>query len=103
MSTERTCVIQVDYIGVIHHVLKNTEEQYSVPLGSTVKDLLQRLVERHGEELAGCILRSDGQLSPLVEVFLNNEDIGRLQGLNTPLTGEDQVSILVGLFPMKGG
>jgi molybdopterin converting factor small subunit len=103
MSTERACVVNVDYIGVIHHVLESTEEQYSLSLGSTIKDLLQRLVERHGEEFAGCILRSDGQLLSTVKVFLNSKDISRLQGLDTPITGETEISVLVGLIPIQGG
>ena len=103
MDTETAYVVKVDYVGVIHHVLENTQEKYSLPPGSTVKALLHMLVERHGKEVADCILSSNGQLNSMVKVFLNNDDISRLQGLDTPITGESQVFILVGLIPVQGG
>lgn len=37
MSTERACVVKVDYIGVIHHVLESTEEECIVPFGLNSK------------------------------------------------------------------
>ena len=103
MSTETACVVKVDYIGVIHHVLESTEEECIVPVGSTIKGLLQRLVKRHGQDFAACLFTPDGQLNHTVKVFLNNKDINRLQGLDTPITGKTQVYIVVGLMLIQGG
>ncbi len=103
VSTERKYVINVEYLGLIRNVLNCSEEQYSMPLGSTVKALLQRLVERHGEQVGLCILTSEGQLRPMTEIYLDGSEISTRQGLDTPITGEGRVSVVIGVQPFPGG
>lgn len=61
--------------------------------GETVADLLEALVERH-PELKKHLIGDDGQLRPFVNLFLEEENVNQLQGLETPLAEEDTVLII---------
>jgi sulfur-carrier protein len=61
--------------------------------GSTVGEVLEALYGRHGElreRLAG----DDGELRRFVNVYLRGEDIRFLDGLATPVSDGDEVTIL---------
>ena len=61
--------------------------------GETVADLIDALVERH-PELKKHLIASDGQLRPFVNIFLREDNINQLQGLETALAEEDTVLII---------
>ena len=54
--------------------------------GATVGEVLRELAERH-EKLHGRLFDEQGELNRFVNVFLNDEDIRFLQGLDTPAEG----------------
>jgi molybdopterin converting factor small subunit len=61
--------------------------------GGTVGDVLQQLASRHpdtGTQLFG----DDGQLNRFVNVYLNDEDVRVLDGLDTAVEPEDTLVIL---------
>lgn len=61
--------------------------------GNTVAELLANLEASYpgiGERL----LDGDGQVKRFINIFVNSDEIRTLQGLNTPLTAKDQVSIV---------
>jgi MoaD family protein len=61
--------------------------------GATVGEVLESLYAEHGElreRLAG----DDGELRRFVNVYLKGEDIRFLDGLATPVTDGDEVTIL---------
>jgi molybdopterin synthase sulfur carrier subunit len=61
--------------------------------GETVGAVLASLVKRF-PGLRDQLLGSDGELNRFVNVYLNDEDVRYLQGLATPLAGNDNVVIL---------
>ncbi len=67
--------------------------------GSTLRDLLSDLSERF-PTLGRQVLENGSDLAPFVNVYVNNEDIRTLEGLDTPL-GENSTVIL--LPAMAGG
>ena len=67
--------------------------------GSTLRDLLSDLSERF-PTLGRQVLENGSELAPFVNVYVNNEDIRTLEGLDTPL-GENSTVIL--LPAMAGG
>jgi cysteine synthase/molybdopterin converting factor small subunit len=67
--------------------------------GSTLRDLLSDLSERF-PTLGRQVLENGSELAPFVNVYVNNEDIRTLEGLDTPL-GENTTVIL--LPAMAGG
>jgi molybdopterin synthase sulfur carrier subunit len=61
--------------------------------GSTVGEVLEGLYSQHGElreRLAG----DDGELRRFVNVYVKGEDIRFLDGLATPVSDGDEVTIL---------
>jgi cysteine synthase B len=67
--------------------------------GSTLRDLLSDLAERF-PSLGRQVLGDDTELAPFVNVYVDNEDVRTLEGLDTPLR-EDATVIL--LPAMAGG
>ena len=61
--------------------------------GATVGEVLERLYQQHGE-LRARIAGEDGELRRFVNVYLRGEDIRFLEGLATPVTDGDEVTIL---------
>jgi MoaD family protein len=60
--------------------------------GSTLGELITDLEARHGGLQAR--LLDDGKLRRFVNVYLNDEDVRFLDGLDTPLKDGDAVTIL---------
>jgi len=59
----------------------------------SVKDMIEELGKRYGEEFKNRLLE-DGQLRRFVNVYVNGEDIRHLDGLDTIVKKGDEVSIL---------
>tara|TARA_B100000700_G_scaffold329839_1_gene453140 strand:+ start:2850 stop:3128 length:279 start_codon:yes stop_codon:yes gene_type:complete len=65
-------------------------------LGDSVKSLIENINETY-PGFSDQILEEDGELRRFVNIYLNDEDIRYLDGLNTELTDDDTVSILPAL------
>ena len=74
------------------------EIDVSLADGASIRDLLSRLVEVR-PALAHRLLDEDGNLSRFVNAFVNGRDIRDLDGLDTPVMPDDEVTIL----PPAGG
>jgi molybdopterin converting factor small subunit len=61
--------------------------------GSNVGEVLRALVDAHGET-QDQIFGSDGDLNRYVNVYLNDEDVRVLDGLETPVGESDTLVIL---------
>jgi molybdopterin converting factor small subunit len=61
--------------------------------GSNVGEVLNALVEAH-PETRGQLFAGDGGLNRYVNVYLNDEDVRVLDGLETPVGGSDTLVIL---------
>jgi molybdopterin synthase sulfur carrier subunit len=73
--------------------------EVALPDGAVVRDILNRLGELR-PILAERLLDEDGNIPRSVNVFVNGRDIRDLSGLNTPVTPDDEVTILP---PAAGG
>jgi len=70
-----------------------TEGEKSVPgSGTTLSELLTDLDARH-PGMADRLV-SDGELRRFVNVYVNDEDVRFLGGLDTPLADGDEVTVL---------
>ena len=61
--------------------------------GSTVEEALHDLVAQH-PALQKHLMNESGELRPFVNLFLNNEDVRSLDGLNTALQAGDKLMII---------
>ncbi len=61
--------------------------------GSTVGDVLRALSEQHPATQSQ-LFSEDGELNRYVNVYLNDEDVRVLQGLDTPVGESDTLVIL---------
>ncbi len=61
--------------------------------GSTVGEVLRGLAERHSATESQ-LFSEEGELNRYVNVYLNDEDVRVLDGLDTPLSGSDTLMIL---------
>jgi molybdopterin synthase sulfur carrier subunit len=68
-------------------------------LGITIRDVLVDLTQ-HYPILVKFVWKNQGELSELVHVFINGENIRHLAGLDTLLNAEDHVDIFP---PLVGG
>lgn len=59
---------------------------------ATVGDALQALMAQHPD--LGKQLMLDGQLRNFVNVYLNDDDVRYLQGMETPIGERDEISII---------
>ena len=72
----------------------HTDGASSVELpGTTVGEVLQELARRH-EKLRGRLFDDKGGLNRFVNVFLNDEDIRFLQGLDSKVKDGDGVKLV---------
>jgi molybdopterin synthase sulfur carrier subunit len=72
----------------------HTDGASSVELpGATVGEVLQELARRH-EKLRGRLFDDKGDLNRFVNVFLNDEDIRFLQGLDSKVKDGDGVKLV---------
>jgi molybdopterin synthase sulfur carrier subunit len=73
--------------------------EVSLPDGAIVRDLLNRMVELE-PSLTRRLLDTDGNIPRHVNVFVNGRDIRYLSGMDTPVTPNDEVTIIP---PVAGG
>ena len=96
--------VQVSYIGIIlQKVSGEQEEEVSLSGEATVRDLLKILVEKHGNEFRESILTSDGQLKTAAIVQYDGSDINEIDGLDTKLGDNSELSIMLIAYMVTGG
>ncbi len=61
--------------------------------GQNVRELLERLAAEHPATQSQ-LFAEDGELNRYVNVYLNDEDVRVLDGLETPVGGRDTLVIL---------
>jgi len=68
--------------------------------GAKVGDVLEELCRRFGEELRGALMDPQtGKVRSYYRVLVGGKDFHQIEGLNTPLSAEDVIS----LFPPVAG
>ena len=60
---------------------------------STVKGALDALDAKH-PGIAAKIFTSDGGVRPFIKIYVGADDIASLQGLDTPVSSRDEISII---------
>ncbi len=61
--------------------------------GSTVGEVLDQLTENH-PDVKGQLLNNDGTLHRFLNVYVNDDDVRYLGGVNAPVTNGDEITLL---------
>lgn len=95
--------VHVSYLGLVRNVIGRREEEIEVSPGTTVGELLEKLVERHGDPFRVSVLKGAGELRTTALLCVNDRDIAELQGFETRLGSGEKISVVVGVYPPQGG
>lgn len=95
--------VKVIYMGLVRNTLGISEEEVELPAGSRVRDLLSLLQERHGAGFQHSLFTRDDQLRPLAGVFIGEQNIQELNGMDTEVGPDSGVYILVLAHSAAGG
>ena len=95
--------VKIIYYGLIRNMPSSQEEEIALSGEATVKDLLHLLVERHGDEFRASILTSDWQLQPTTIIQLSGCNISEIDGINTKLEDNAELSITAMSYMISGG
>ena len=96
-------LVRVSYLGLVRNVIGCREEEIEVAPGITVRELLARLMEKHGDPFRHSVFKSEGQLRSMALICVNDRDIAQLQGFETKLESGERLSVVVGVYPPEGG
>jgi len=78
---------------------KNIEDKTTDVEASTLKEAINALTDKYGEQIGNKIYDEKGRVRRFVNIYVNGKDIRFLKHLDTQLNDEDQVSII----PAVGG
>ena len=93
--------VKVRTILTIKKILGTGDIELPVPEKSTLQELVTKLVNNFGDELASLLLESETRkVLPHIRLMVNGRDIAFLNGMDTVLQPGDEVLILP---PVSGG
>ncbi len=102
-SIHKQTAIQVHYFGLVRNVVKKPEETVTVPVGATVRELIELLCQTHGEALRDALFTAESTLGSSVMVLLDGTNVLSRQGLETRIEGEQSMHVLLTTTAMAGG
>ena len=62
--------------------------------GNTVIEVIDELSEKYGDGFKNKVIGNDGKLKPIINVYVNDENIKFLQDLETILKDKDEILFL---------
>lgn len=66
----------------------------AVPVeGDTVREAFENHAEEHGPELRDSVMEN-GDIKEFINVYVNGEEIEYLEGLDTPVSDDDQIRVI---------
>jgi molybdopterin converting factor small subunit len=103
MPEKKQTAIQVLYFGLVRNVVKESEETVSVPVGATVREIIEILCQAHGEGLRDALFTAENTLGSSVMVLLDGTNILTREGLDTRIEGERSMHVLLTTTAIAGG
>ncbi len=94
--------IDVSYFGLIREVLGCTEETISVPVSTSIGEVMGMLQRRHGDSFRNALIAANGEPLPNAVIVLDGANILHRRGFDTEIRRACTVRILL-LPPFTGG
>ena len=95
--------IRVLYFGLVRNVVKEAEEEVTLPAGATVRKLLDVLCERHGDPLRDALFTVEETLVANAMILLDGTNIFYDKGLDTEIDSQKSLHVLLTTTAMAGG
>lgn len=92
--------VKVRYFTTLHELAGVPEEEMSVEDGTTLADLIERIVIEYGEEAQSYLYHKEKTIDPSIHLLINGKDSKTLLGVKTELRDGDVVAIIP---PIGGG
>ena len=95
--------VRVLYFGLVRNVVKEAEEDVSLPAGSTVRDLIEILCRKHGEALRDALFTVEGTLTANTILLLDGTNVQYSRGLDTEIRADQALHVLLTTTALAGG
>ena len=95
--------VRVLYFGLVRNVVKEAEEEVTLPAGAKVRDLLETLCRKHGEGLRDALFTVEGTLTANTMLLLDGSNVLYSQGLETLISNDQSMHVLLTTTALAGG
>lgn len=103
-TSTKELTVEVIFTGPFQELAGRDQEIVTMPIGSTLQELLNLLADRYGSEFKDYVFITDKILSQEVLVLVDGLNAGSLKGLQTKLEGTPNTKVEVGfLGPLPVG
>ena len=102
-STVGHTTVRVLYFGLVRNVVKEAEEDISLPAGSTVRELVEILCQKHGEALRDALFTVEGTLTANTILLLDGTNVQYSRGLDTEIGADQSLHVLLTTTALAGG
>jgi molybdopterin converting factor small subunit len=85
--------VRFNSFGPIRRTLDSQVLTIDVPDGSTVRDVVNKVLKIGGPELESIIMEGD-KISGNLIIMLNKKDVTILEGEDTPVSQDDEIAML---------
>ena len=102
-STAKHTTVRVLYFGLVRNVVKEAEEDVSLPAGSKVRDLVEILCRKHGEALRDALFTVEGTLTANTILLLDGTNVQYSRGLDTEIGADQALHVLLTTTALAGG
>ena len=94
-------LVTIRYPPELLVITKKTEDRVELPLGSTLSNLFETLLKRHGEGFKSLVLDSEGNIRQGILMLLNGRSLEKHKELFGMTLGQED--LLTILLPLSGG
>jgi molybdopterin synthase sulfur carrier subunit len=86
--------VNVIFLSLLTDITQEEELILSIDDGSKIRTILEELSSKFGEKFEEMIFKASKELSKYVIITINGKDIRSLNGLDTKLQHDDEISFI---------
>jgi MoaD family protein len=86
--------VKVRFYSLLKDVTKLEKISLSIEKSLTIKDILERLIEKFGKDFEELVYQKKGELNKYLLVVLNEKDIRSVNGLATNVQDGDKITFI---------
>ena len=103
MDADRFNTVRVRYFGLARNAVGREEDEVQLPPHSSVRDLMESLTVRNGEQFRASVLTLDVRLRHSSTILIGDTAVQDLDGLDTRLADGAAVTVMIIVYPTDGG